>query len=166
MFFALLFVVNYKCHLLSNFYITARPCLKLNGETHWVRGAPNKVKTYCSKVAYLSLNRKQKRVFKENLRWHHSEVQQMFQRLQMPGKKKIDLKMNPNDGCYVIKSSCLGCWAFKMQSLGLCGVTNCQFTSISSQKRSSSCWMSGCSSTEPPPSRIPNRKFIRTSSTR
>ena len=35
-----------------------------------------------------------------------------------------------------------------------------------SQKRSRSCWMRGCSSTEPPPSRIPSRKFISTSSTR
>lgn len=39
-------------------------------------------------------------------------------------------------------------------------------TSMSNQKSSSSCWISGCSSTEPPPSRIPSRKLIRTSSTR
>lgn len=45
-------------------------------------------------------------------------------------------------------------------------VCECVRTSINNQKRSKSCCMSWCSSTEPPPSRIPSRKFISTSSTR
>ncbi len=40
------------------------------------------------------------------------------------------------------------------------------FTSMRSQKRSKSCFIRGCSSTDPPPSNILNRKFISTSSTK
>lgn len=119
------------------FYITTAWKMDLHESNHWISHLKAQIRDDGRETIC-------------SQQWHHQLFQTLAHLVLLQEEKKITVSEEWNIFSNLIPEN-----AYKLN-----------FTSMRSQKRFKSCCISGCSSTDPPPSNILNRKFISTSSTK